>query len=153
MKIQNSLITVALAFVMLFGMAFQCGQNDGSRSEGKSRQANQTTRQTSATNELTKEFVMDYIKRREKESVENERPSVSVTLNFETVRFGTPYKYEIDSGLIRDIVIGETVYPVKGIYTRTRESASESKTVTQEWDYLFYKDVNGKWTSSASLVR
>jgi hypothetical protein len=100
---------------------------------------------------VTEQFVKDYILREERRSVATDRPPVTVTLAFQSVRIGKPYRYRGAS--LTNVAEGETITPVRVAYTRTRRSDIRTETGQQAWDYLFYNDAFGEWTHSASPTR
>lgn len=101
-------------------------------------------------NGLTEAWIKKYIQREEDAFVAGARPAVTVTLAFETIQIGKPRPYR--GNPIFGLADGETVHPVRAKYTRTKSSSLRTETVTQTWDYLFYKDVDGKLKHSAKLV-
>lgn len=58
MKLQSSLITLGLVFVMLFGMAFQCGNNGSSGTSSSGAPTEQEVKQ--AIEKFTREFHDSY---------------------------------------------------------------------------------------------
>ena len=127
----NALHTgLGLSFALCFGLAFA---HEGGAAHAPAAAP-------------TEEVVRQYVTRRQEKLTKSSTGPKSVTVTFESIRFGTSRKAnardEFDG-----IPKGETVYPVRVKYTAVYHWGSGDEEKQIHYDYEFYKDNYGEWAA------
>ncbi len=145
MQIQNALINLSLVLVLIFTLAFKCGNDsdDNPTPPDNKRQIN--------SGELTETIVKQIVTQREEMLATGAGGSPdSVTVTFENIDFGTS-RIANKQDEFNGIPNGETVYPARVRYTAHRQRRNGT-TEDQEvyYSYDFYVSKYGKWAVLAN---
>ncbi len=139
MKHPSLLVSLGLVFVLCFGLAF-------THKRVSSGNTVSTGLRTTSPADLTEEIVKQIVTKRENNLTKYSTGPKSVTVTFESVRFGKTRganrQDEIDG-----IPPGETVHPVRVKYTSMYHYSNTDEEKNIHYDYNFYKDSYGEWAA------
>ena len=131
MKKHPLLVSLGLVFVMCFGLAFKCSDNNrGSGTDAR---------------DLTEDIVKQIITRRENNVTKSSMGPKSVTVTFESIQFGKPRKANEQDKI--DGIPTDMVYPVRAKYTTVHHYSNENQEKNNHYDYEFYKDSYDEWAA------
>ncbi len=125
---------VAIVFAILFGTAFQCGNENG---------GTDTKRKNTGSGSLTEEIVKQKITESIEKSVLGVTGPKSVDVNFKSIKFGkseTPSRQDEIDGIRSDIY-----YPVRVKYTIVRHWNDSDQEEERYEDCKFFIDSFGEW--------
>ncbi len=149
MKLQFSLFTVRIVFVMLFSLALAC--KDDSKNTNQlidNGKTNTTKASTNSENsdDLTEDIVKQVFTKQANSSV-NEGGSTDTkpaSVAFQSIQFGITRKANIKDES-EGVPPGATMYPVRVKYTVVTNFAGKERENKYDEDYYLYKDKFGAW--------
>jgi hypothetical protein len=127
--------TIIIIFTVFFGMAFQCGRENG---------GTDSARKTTDSGGLTEEIVKQKITQSVEKSVLGVTGPKSVDVEFESIKFGNAEKPSIRDE--NDGIRSDIYYPVRVRYTIIRHYSDSDQEEERYEDCKFFKDSFGEWS-------